>query len=86
MPQRGARVSDRDGAGSRGAPTARPARERASMNGHAPTAEQIAARAYELFLGRGGEHGKHEQDWLEAERELQNGSSVQKGDPASGLG
>lgn len=33
-------------------------------------AEQIARRAYELFLARGGVHGFHDQDWRQAEREL----------------
>jgi hypothetical protein len=37
-----------------------------------PSPEQIAARAYELFLARGGEHGYHEEDWLRAEQELRN--------------
>ena len=32
--------------------------------------EAIAKRAYEKFLTRGGSHGNHQQDWLEAEREL----------------
>jgi hypothetical protein len=35
-----------------------------------PTHEQIARRAFELFLARGGEHGHHEEDWARAEREL----------------
>jgi hypothetical protein len=35
-----------------------------------PTREEIAKRAYELFLARGAEHGHHEEDWLRAEREL----------------
>jgi hypothetical protein len=35
-----------------------------------PTNEQIAKRAYELFLARGGAHGHHEEDWNQAEREL----------------
>lgn len=30
----------------------------------------ITERAYELFLARGGEHGLHEEDWAEAERQL----------------
>jgi hypothetical protein len=38
----------------------------------APTREQIAQRAYELFLARGGEHGRHEDDWLRAEQELRS--------------
>ncbi len=32
--------------------------------------DRIAARAHELFLERGGTHGSHEEDWLQAEREL----------------
>jgi hypothetical protein len=35
-----------------------------------PTHEQIAARAYELYLGRAGAPGSSEDDWLRAEREL----------------
>jgi hypothetical protein len=34
------------------------------------THEQIARRAYELWLARGGMHGTHLEDWLAAEREL----------------
>jgi hypothetical protein len=35
-----------------------------------PTHEEIAARAYEIFLSRGGEPGHHEEDWLLAESQL----------------
>lgn len=35
-----------------------------------PTPDEIAQRAFELFLARGGQHGRHEEDWLSAEREL----------------
>lgn len=38
-----------------------------------PTEEQIARRAYEIFLARGATHGHHEQDWQQAERELRLG-------------
>jgi DUF2934 family protein len=31
---------------------------------------RIAARAYELYLARGGAHGSDWEDWLTAEREL----------------
>lgn len=48
-------------------PMAAPAR----TNG--PTQEQIARRAYEIFLARGGTHGNPEQDWFQAERELRLG-------------
>jgi hypothetical protein len=32
--------------------------------------EAIATRAYEKFVQRGGGHGHHQKDWLEAEREV----------------
>ena len=36
----------------------------------APTDEQIRARAYEMYLERGGHHGLDFDDWVRAEREL----------------
>jgi Protein of unknown function (DUF2934) len=38
-----------------------------------PSHDEIAARSYELYLARGGEAGHAEEDWLQAESEL-NGS------------
>lgn len=38
-----------------------------------PNQDQIARRAYELFIDRGGEHGHDMEDWLQAERELRLG-------------
>ncbi len=35
-----------------------------------PTREQIEVRAYEIYLQRGGEDGRPEDDWLQAEQEL----------------
>ena len=35
-----------------------------------PTHDQIAIRAYEIFLGRGAADGDDIQDWLFAEQEL----------------
>jgi len=35
-----------------------------------PTHEEIAKRAYEIFMARGGQHGRHEEDWYQAMREL----------------
>jgi hypothetical protein len=32
--------------------------------------ESVADRAYALWQGRGGEHGRDREDWLEAERQL----------------
>jgi ribosomal protein L7/L12 len=39
------------------------------------TPEQIATRAYERFLERGGEHGHDVEDWLAAREELQRGQA-----------
>jgi hypothetical protein len=35
-----------------------------------PTHEEIAARAYHIYLDRGREHGHDRDDWLQAEYEL----------------
>jgi hypothetical protein len=35
-----------------------------------PSAEDIARRAHELYLERGGEHGRDVEDWVRAEKEL----------------
>jgi hypothetical protein len=35
-----------------------------------PTDEDIRARAYEMYLERGGHHGLDFDDWVRAEREL----------------
>ena len=35
-----------------------------------PSREEIARRAYELYLQRGGEQGKDVEDWVRAEKEL----------------
>ena len=40
------------------------------MSVSAPTAEEIAQRAFEIFLARGGEPGHDLDDWLQAEAEL----------------
>ena len=37
---------------------------------HSSVEEQIRSRAYELYLQRGRQDGKAEQDWLDAELEL----------------
>jgi hypothetical protein len=43
-----------------------------AANGGAIT-DRVALRAYELFLARGGVHGRDIDDWLEAEREILSG-------------
>jgi len=41
------------------------------MNGAlSPTEEEVRARAYELFVQRGCQHGYDQDDWLQAEYEL----------------
>lgn len=35
-----------------------------------PTPEEIGRRAYEIYLERGGQHGRDDEDWYQAEREL----------------
>ena len=42
---------------------------RPSASGVTPDA--IARRAYEIYMSRGGTHGHDIDDWLQAERELQ---------------
>jgi DUF2934 family protein len=37
-----------------------------------PRREEIAQRAYELYLARGGADGSEQEDWLQAEHELQH--------------
>jgi hypothetical protein len=41
----------------------------ATRHGRA-TREEIAGRAYEIYMARGGTHGYDIEDWLQAEREL----------------
>jgi hypothetical protein len=35
-----------------------------------PTYDDVARRAYELYVARGGTHGRDWDDWLSAERQL----------------
>jgi hypothetical protein len=44
-----------------------------------PGHDQIAARAYSIWLARGDGPGSAEEDWLEAERRLQPGSKERAG-------
>jgi hypothetical protein len=39
---------------------------------HKLSAEDIAKRAYEKFVARGRAHGSDREDWIAAERELNN--------------
>ena len=37
-----------------------------------PTPDEIAAEAYSIYLARGAEDGRDQDDWLEAERRLKD--------------
>ena len=41
-----------------------------SVETRTPSHEEIAQRAFELYLARGRTHGRAQEDWLSAEREL----------------
>ena len=47
-----------------------PATEKAVRTASRPTDQQIATRAHQIFLERGGTPGCDLDDWLQAEREL----------------
>jgi hypothetical protein len=74
--------SSNDYAAMSGSGVVAPASTVNSESTEGPARERIAARAYELYLQRGGEPGRDTDDWLEAERELQ-GSSQQSGRQSS---
>jgi Protein of unknown function (DUF2934) len=40
--------------------------------------EDVARQAYELFLSRGGQHGRDVDDWLEAERQLRSNGTPRR--------
>ena len=40
-----------------------------------PNEDDIRLRAYHRYLHRGGEHGRHVDDWVEAEQELRRKKS-----------
>jgi len=44
--------------------------------GSADMGEHVSRRAYDLYLARGGEHGRDLEDWTQAERELAGGSAA----------
>ncbi len=60
--------------------TTEPREVASSESAEAEHLEQTRVRAYELFCQRGGEHGRHFDDWLEAERELRQESIVSRSD------
>ena len=45
-------------------------KEVAMIEHREPSREEIARQAHELYVQRGGEHGKDVEDWVRAEKEL----------------
>ena len=43
-----------------------------STSSRSPSREEIARRAYELWIARGRTHGHDREDWVRAEQELRN--------------
>ena len=41
-----------------------------------PTQEEISAQAYAIYLANGGQHGRDQQDWFEAERLLMSATAT----------
>jgi hypothetical protein len=64
--------------GKSSSPTVR----KSSANGSHPTTEEIALRAYHIYLERGGASGNALEDWTRAERELLAKSSKPRRKPA----
>ena len=55
------------------------AKKAAASNGHHPTHQEIALRAYHIYLERGATPGNQLEDWTRAERELMEEQSIKKG-------
>jgi len=55
--------------------TPRPSRATDTSVHPSVSEEQIRRRAYELYMQRGGTHGRHMDDWFRAESELRGRAS-----------
>jgi Protein of unknown function (DUF2934) len=51
-------------------PLAKTTKEVAMTQRREPSTEEISKQAYNLYIQRGGEHGKDIEDWIRAEEEL----------------
>lgn len=51
-------------------------RKRGTRVTYVPSEAEIQQRAYQIFLNRGGEHGHDLDDWLQAERELRQSTTL----------
>jgi Protein of unknown function (DUF2934) len=59
------------------------AKKTVASNGHHSTHEQIALRAYQIYLERGATPGNELEDWVRAERELTEEQSKSNRKPAA---
>jgi len=62
-----------------------PTTNKPRTNGSHPTTEEIALRAYHIYLERGGAPGNALEDWTRAERELLGKSSKPRRKPGPKL-
>ena len=60
----------RTGNSARHVKNAQPPIEQPAGVSHGPTEDEIAIRAYELFIASGSQRGRDTEFWLEAERQL----------------
>jgi Protein of unknown function (DUF2934) len=60
--------------------SASPATQKPHAASNHPTQEEIALRAYQIYLQRGGVPGNEFEDWMQAERQLlgENGKPRRK--------
>ena len=60
--------------------SASPATQKPHAASHQPTQEEIALRAYHIYLQRGGAPGNELEDWMQAESQLaaENGKPRRK--------
>ena len=69
-PRKRSTAPKKSGGSSADRPAPASSRRKVVASPVAPTPDAIAARAYEIYLERGGGHGADEDDWFSAEREL----------------
>jgi Protein of unknown function (DUF2934) len=66
-------------------PGSSPTVKKPKANGFRPTTEEIALRAYQIYLERGGAPGDALDDWTRAERELLEKFSTSRRKPGPKL-
>jgi hypothetical protein len=67
--------SKRQGTGRKESDAAAEAGSGHAGSAESPRIDDIRVRAYEIYLERGEQPGREQDDWLEAERQLKSGVS-----------